>query len=161
NNDSVEFLELSRSIGDRIRFSIDSVSRNRIRPRLQTRIDHEIRKAGFSRSGSTPPTNWRANRDRSFLRFSRDARRKDSCGGKKSRSLASQRAERTSPKGNFGALQIFARSLDPFRVNDRLRRRLAGMALSPHQAGRAHHRRKAWHRRLTGCPVLKRIALQT
>src|SRR5205809_5819228 len=35
------------------------------------------------------------------------------------------------------------------------------MALSPHQTGRAHHRREAWHRRIARRTVPQRIIVQT
>src|SRR6266496_4146464 len=50
------------------------------------------------------------------------------------------------------------RVLDPFRVDDRLRRRIAGMALPAHQARRANDRREEGHRWIAGCAVSKGIA---
>src|SRR2546430_3188617 len=84
NDDAVLVFEFSRSARDCVRFSIDSISRSRVRFGLQTRVDAQIREAGFSGRGSTATAAAGTNSHRSFLRFSGEARRENSGGIKKS-----------------------------------------------------------------------------
>src|SRR5262249_34480150 len=50
--------------------------------------------------------------------------------------------------------------LDPPGADDGFRRRAAGVALSPRQDGRAHHRQPARHRRLAWRRLLEGLAVQ-
>src|SRR5205823_13659104 len=120
-----------------------------------------IRETRFSGSGSATRANRRADGDRSFLRFSGKARREDPGRIEKPRRHAAERAQRTGPKRNSPALQQFTGTLDPFRIDDRFRRRITGVALPPHQTGRAHDRSQKRHRWIARRTVPQRIIVQT
>src|SRR5207247_11279507 len=59
------------------------------------------------------------------------------------------------------ALPRLAGAHHPFRIDDRFRRRIAGVALSTHQACRANDRRETRHWRIAWRAISERVVVQT
>src|SRR5205807_9547829 len=69
--------------------------------------------------------------------------------------------KRRGTNRNSKAIQILTLCFESVRTDDRLRRRIAGVALPPHQTGRTHNRRKKRNWRLARRALLERIPFQT
>src|SRR5262249_14172031 len=112
-----------------------------------------------ARLRATPAPARRAVRRRRLLRLPRPPRRRDPAGGAPARRDAAGGPQRGGARRAVTAVQDETGPADPLRVDDRLRRRLPGVALPAHQASRAHHRQQAGHRRLARRRVPQEIPL--
>src|SRR5947207_701866 len=83
NDDPLVVFKFSRSARNGLGISIGPIPRARIRARLQTCGHAPLPEARFPRLRSTTTAAGAADRDRSFLRFSGDARGADPCRAEK------------------------------------------------------------------------------